>query len=92
MTTNDHIAAIKEHLKAIEAQKQPKKESKRYLVVELFGFTAALNGADIIADCNNYHAPFCYDTKMQYVLDAMTRRQRLEDVIRYGKIITINEE
>lgn len=33
MTTNDHIAAIKEHLKAIEAEKQSKKEPKMFLVI-----------------------------------------------------------
>lgn len=95
MTTNDHIAAIKEHLKAIEAEKQPKqpkKEPKRYLVVELRGFNTARDGRDIIDICHTARAEFVSDSRMQYVLDSRAKMNEFERVIRYGKIITVNEE
>lgn len=92
MTTNDHIAAIKEHLRAIEAEKQPKKEPKRYLVVELQGFNTARDGRDIIDICHAACAEFVRDSKMQYVLDSRAKMNEFERVIRSGKIITVNEE
>ncbi|MCM1066419.1 MAG: hypothetical protein NC418_02460 [Muribaculaceae bacterium] len=93
MSIDDHIAAIKEHLKAIEAENQPKQsKSKRYLVVELRGFNTARDGRDIIDICHAARAEFVRDSKMQSVLDSKAKMNEFERVLRYGKIITVNEE
>lgn len=84
MTTNDHIAAIKEHLRAIEAEKQPKqpkKEPKRYLVIPVedkyTGLVIHRLSMKAARSGKNYDRAF---------LDNMWR------FIESGKIITVNEE
>lgn len=84
MTTNELIAAIKEHLKGIEAEKQPKKEPKRYLMIPV--------------DYNSPKEVVCHlfeSTDKNWKDDywrMMTGFFTFKDFILSGKIITINEE
>lgn len=76
MTTNDHIAAIKEHLKAIEAEKQPKKGSTMY-------FVARVQYNNISTLCWSFVSRKQFGT-----IDPVA----VLDFINSGKIITVNEE
>lgn len=88
MTTNDHIAAIKKHLKAIEAEMQPKREPKRYLVIpvegdcdspELLTYREAMRINPALRYCS-YNV---FNDVIATVFDRIASQ---------GKIITTNEE
>lgn len=80
MSIESHIAAIKEHLKAIESEKQSKKESKRYLVVEVDADSPreALWGVTKRARRSHDYLLRAFDDMEKFFLK--------------GKIITVNEE
>lgn len=98
MTTNDHIAAIKGHLKAIEAEKQPKKKpkrgkrQKRYLLIPI-------DCSDRI-DLLTKFRTCVEDDKFPFIKSIVgeTRYKigrlygEISSLILSGKIITINEE
>jgi hypothetical protein len=90
MTTNDHIAAIKEHLKAIEAEKQPKKEPKRYLVVDL-EYYPNLDGFPL-SESIAMVLYFMEKAENGKAFSPTVYRKVLSALLSTGKIITVNEE
>lgn len=91
---DSHIAAIKKHLRAIEKEKQPKKEPKRYLVVEVetddvltlktHSFASVKEMADILMANPRLTGPIMGLREMAWL--------SLGSLIDKGKIITVNEE
>lgn len=91
MTTNDHIAAIKEHLKAIEAEKP--KEPKRYLVIPV-----ECESTSQIVEIYIYELAILALSKQYVYLDDVPKdaivealRRGYEYLILSGQIITVNE-